>query len=536
MKKRKKKGCFGPFLLTVLLLIGLYKAVGYFAPSVTEPMDAKIAQVRSSLKPYIEKAKNSVGQTVSEVSGRLNGSADPVKDKSGLRFENETLELSETEPVRLRLLYDGDPESIRYSIDGDSLEAAEQGPDGVTVTPIRDGVTTVTAAAPDGQTGSCVVTVALYQDLLTLIEADVFAAAVSCGSIEKGTVRVTNNSDRTASFRAVPGTYMMASGNGYQNMMIMTAIRGSLGPGESRTYSVDTCCMNIHRDIPSTENTFSLGYSQNETLCALAEYCHDNRIDYAVRQAATWILTDHASYRDCQTLRYSNGVYAISEQNYRDAEELVNRISEELEAQRLAEEQKTAQEERQESEEQTVPQEQQTPEEPQPDEQTQANPEGEQISAGQVSAEEQNASGVTVRYDIGTILFPGTYYLSVPESYRQRSDEFDLLEWEDTENGTVIRVCPLFRELSSIFEALPGEDMAEAGATVREITVAGCPATQYVAADPDQEGTEQFKAMYEIRFDDAASMCTGFLVEISGNTFDSVAGDGILAILNTLQH
>ena len=95
--------------------------------------------------------------------------------------------------------------------------------------------------------------------------------------------------------------------------------------------------MNIHRDIPTEDNQFSLAMSDNELLCALADYCQKNPVDYPVRQAATWILTDNASFYDCgilQTTRQdrfiSYNVRVITEQNYNDAEKLLETLSESL--------------------------------------------------------------------------------------------------------------------------------------------------------------------------------------------------------------
>ena len=150
--------------------------------------------------------------------------------------------------------------------------------------------------------------------------------SVSCGYIEYGSIEVTNVSDHPVALSLTPGTYMAASGGGYQNMLVMEALSITLQPGVCASYTLDTCCMNLHLDMPSDGDLFSLGMAQDTQLQALADYCQNHSVRYAVRQAATWILTDNANLADCGTLIYSDGSSAISPEDYEQAQELLAQL------------------------------------------------------------------------------------------------------------------------------------------------------------------------------------------------------------------
>ena len=230
------------------------------------------------------------------------------------------------DPSDLTIVCYGDPQNLRYSVKGDSVKLKDNGLQGITLTPVREGKATVYVSDGKGPKDSCTVEVHPTQDLSSLQNGGSVSVALSCSSIQRGTIRITNNTDHSVHFTVRPGTYMLSSGGSCQNMLIMTKVSGSLYAGESRSFDVDTCCMNIHRSIPTSSNKFSLSVSDSSKLRALAKYCQNNDVSYSVRQAATWILTDSASYSDCTILRSQYG-NVISEDDYQKAKELLNSLS-----------------------------------------------------------------------------------------------------------------------------------------------------------------------------------------------------------------
>ncbi len=243
-----------------------------------------------------------------------------------LRFMNASLVLSESEPVLLRLADAGNAKNVRYSVEGDALVITQSGADGVTVQPLKDGEATVTATDKKGRKGTCDVTVVLYRDILDLISSGDVTVNPSCGSVQSGTLTVTNNTDRVIAFFVGPGTYMKAKESGYQDMMIMTALKNVVEPHREYSWKVDVSGMNFDRAIPDKRDKFTLERIDGGPLRDMAEYCMANEIPYDVRQAAMWILTDNVSYMDCMTLRDSDLVSVVSEEDYREAQRLLTVI------------------------------------------------------------------------------------------------------------------------------------------------------------------------------------------------------------------
>ena len=235
--------------------------------------------------------------------------------ESNILFEGDTLSL--------KLEYDLPPQELVPELNGDCVEIVESDIQHVKVKAVSGGTTELTVTDNWGNQATSLVTVKQTESLMDLVNAGTASVAISCGSIDWATVTVKNLSDEEISFTATPGTFLSANSTSYQNMLLMETCGGRLSAGESRSYSLDTCCMNRTRHIPEEGNGFSLSVSSNQLLQRLSEYCQNNSTTYAVRQAATWIITDNATYRDCGILSYSGGRSVISQEAYDTAQELI---------------------------------------------------------------------------------------------------------------------------------------------------------------------------------------------------------------------
>ena len=315
----------------------------------------------------------------------------------------------------------------------------------------------------------------VYQDIISLIDCGDLAVSLACSSISQGSIEVRNNTDRQISFIIMPGTYMKADNTGYQNMMIMSSLEETLMPNTLSTFTVDTCCMNIHRNIPSEGDTFALAVSEDEDLCKITEYFHDNQVDFPVRQAATWMLTSNATYEDCKVLRDTVLLgYVISEKSYVEAERLLKEVC---------------------------------------------------------------GWSNDVEYDIGGEQFPGHFFISVP---RQAGEDtrFDSA-LTVVYNGTriafyTVSVTEDFPSAEESVSAL--EDLgAEVELFTDELMIAGYETHQNIYRCQYGSGAtgEEYYADYFITFENSYEGCRGIIVQITGETYESVAGDEILRILNT---
>ena len=424
------------------------------------------------------------------------GKSDP--GKSDFHFVPGELEINDGEAKEISLWFALSPREVEYSVKGDSVSVEEIGDNKFNVVPQKDGKTTITAVDSGGMKAECGINVVMPRDLLSLIESGDVTVTMSSSGIQEGKIVVKNETDRRIAVRISPGTYMRASGSGYQNMLVTEPVSDILLADTTRTFVVSTCCMNMHRSIPTDKDDFSLDITDNETLQALAGYFHKNETTYSVRQAAVWIVTDGASYSDCGTLVNSAGTRVIRQSDYDKAKEIVSGI--------LADAAPAV-----------------------------AAPAG----AGGDTPEPESqapheAEGSLIKYDICGDVYEGGYYLLIPEGY------YTVEKSRETGETSLYRDEDGFMMGQSAFDTADGlsEMMDIFGSSAELIpdytdtsmTLAGHDAVRYVF----YSGTEkEYIGMYFIMTDGRyAAWC--FIAH--GPTADSVAGEIITGVLGTLGH
>lgn len=419
------------------------------------------------------------------------GKSDP--GKSDFHFVPGELEINDGEAKEISLWFALSPREVEYSVKGDSVSVEEIGDNKFNVVPQKDGKTTITAVDSGGMKAECRINVVMPQDLLSLIESGDVTVTMSSSGIQEGKIVVKNETDRRIAVRISPGTYMKASGSGYQNMLVTEPVSDILLADTTRTFVVSTCCMNIHRSIPTEDNEFSLSMTDNELLKALAGYFHEYPdTAYAVRQAATWIITDSATIADCGTLVNSNGSHVIGFWDYDYAKDIVEKLRASLSDDSASD---TAENE----------------------------------------AQDGSDGGETlVRYDICGDVYEGNYYLMIPRDYytvekSRETGETSLYRDEDgfMMGQSAFDTADGLSEMTDIFGS-SAELLTEY--TDTSMTLAGHDAVRYVF----YSGTEkEYIGMYFIMTDGRyAAWC--FIAY--GPTADSVAGEKITGVLGTLSH
>lgn len=194
----------------------------------------------------------------------------------------------------------------------------------IKVTGLKAGTATVTMKNSFGDKESVTITVTLPPSVVD-IPADWIS--VYCNSIDSAEFTVTNKGKTTLKVAILPGTYLLAGSSAYQNLLVTNRVSGDIAPGGKKTFKVNTCCMNIHRDIPSSNRNYSISMTTNQKLIKLAEYFNNNSTSYSVRQAAVWIVTDNASYNDCGILVLAGSRNRlIGSNDYNTAKEIVNNL------------------------------------------------------------------------------------------------------------------------------------------------------------------------------------------------------------------
>ena len=98
------------------------------------------------------------------------------------------------------------------------------------------------------------------------------------------------------------GTYFISHGSA-QNMVGTTEETVILQDDDWHSISISVACANRAKDIPSEEETFDIQRSPHQAeLKRLMPALRKANVDFAVQQAAVWIVTDDANYEDLGTL------------------------------------------------------------------------------------------------------------------------------------------------------------------------------------------------------------------------------------------
>ncbi|TFH53855.1 MAG: hypothetical protein E4G89_00675 [Methanothrix sp.] len=99
--------------------------------------------------------------------------------------------------------------------------------------------------------------------------------------------------------RVPVGSYFVSSRQTAQNMVTTAESKVRLSTNEWISVSISAACANRQRDIPRSEDSFTVLRSPHqEELARVIPVLDEERVPYAIRQAAVWIVTDNADYDD----------------------------------------------------------------------------------------------------------------------------------------------------------------------------------------------------------------------------------------------
>lgn len=98
------------------------------------------------------------------------------------------------------------------------------------------------------------------------------------------------------------GTYFVSS-NGFAQNMVATQDIHFQPKRDWQKFSVPVACANLTKNIPGTGDTFSIRSSSDQTeLVKLMTVLKNVNVSFGIRQAAVWIITDDASFKDLSKL------------------------------------------------------------------------------------------------------------------------------------------------------------------------------------------------------------------------------------------
>ncbi|MCL1823964.1 MAG: hypothetical protein FWG44_07145 [Oscillospiraceae bacterium] len=165
----------------------------------------------------------------------------------------------------------------------------------------------------------------ITDDYISLTEAGYISVAITGNRIDVTDVSVLNHSDKIITVLIPIGAYFKADNDSVQDMAVRTPAVITIFPNVEAVLEVDTCCMNIHKNIPDSGNSFTAGFlpdSQSKLKDTLTFLDLENE-SFAVTQAAVWLITDNASDYDLlNTLVQDGGESIISRSNLDKAKEI----------------------------------------------------------------------------------------------------------------------------------------------------------------------------------------------------------------------
>ena len=149
------------------------------------------------------------------------------------------------------------------------------------------------------------------RDIVDLLEEMKIEIKTQGRGIENVSVQVRKVVPYPLTVRIPVGTFFVSANQSAQNMITTGESKVRLIGDEWHSMLPSTACANRPLHIPSGSDSFSVQRSPNqEELARLMPILDKANVDYAIRQAAVWIVTDNASYNDLGILeKSSSGFY-----------------------------------------------------------------------------------------------------------------------------------------------------------------------------------------------------------------------------------
>jgi len=141
------------------------------------------------------------------------------------------------------------------------------------------------------------------RDIVDLLEERKIEAQTRGSGIQAVNVRVRRLVPYPVAVRIPVGTYFVSQDSSSQNMVTTAETTLTLHSDDWTSVSPAAACANRPRDIPGDTDRFAVQRSPNqEELARLMPILERAGATYAVRQAAVWIVTDDANYKDLGSL------------------------------------------------------------------------------------------------------------------------------------------------------------------------------------------------------------------------------------------
>ncbi|MDR2451583.1 MAG: hypothetical protein LBE85_07420 [Candidatus Accumulibacter sp.] len=137
------------------------------------------------------------------------------------------------------------------------------------------------------------------RDIVDLLAEKKIEIQAQGSGIQSVRVRIRRLVPYPLSIRVPVGSYFVSARQSAQNMVTTAESKVRLTTGEWQSISVPAACANRPKDIPGSQDSFTVRRSPHQKeLVRLMPLLDKASVPYATRQAAVWIVTDNASYSD----------------------------------------------------------------------------------------------------------------------------------------------------------------------------------------------------------------------------------------------
>jgi len=137
------------------------------------------------------------------------------------------------------------------------------------------------------------------RDIVDVLNEKKIEVQVSGSGIQSVAVRIRKLVPYPLAVRIPVGTFFVSANPHAQNMVTTAESTIKLESNEWEFISPEAACANRPRNVPRNRDFFTVQKSPHQTeLARLVPVLDSTRVDTETRQAAVWIVTDDASYRD----------------------------------------------------------------------------------------------------------------------------------------------------------------------------------------------------------------------------------------------
>jgi hypothetical protein len=150
---------------------------------------------------------------------------------------------------------------------------------------------------PSASTSGLAATVQVPNHIADLVAEGLITVNISGVGIDALALHIQNNTANPQQINIPAGTYFVAMDPSTQNMVVRHSNSTLIQPHSGVDITLDAACANLHRNEPSNKDTFSiLPTSEQPELTKVIDTLNSSKADYAIEQAAIWILTDNATF------------------------------------------------------------------------------------------------------------------------------------------------------------------------------------------------------------------------------------------------